>query len=79
VVSSSKFHVNMAAHNTVPAVANVQANFRSRLLTRKMVVVVTRATAWAVEMMIKNVMEMPITGENMVMKREKIPSRLLRA
>jgi hypothetical protein len=69
----------MAAHNTVPAVANVQANFRSRLLTRKMVVVVTRATAWAVEMMIKNVMEMPITGENMVMKREKIPPRLLRA
>jgi len=61
----------MAVHNTVPAVANVQANFRSRLLTRKMVVVVTRATAWAVEM--------TITGENMVMKREKIPPRLLRA
>jgi hypothetical protein len=44
-----------------------------------MVVVMTRVTAWAVEMMIKNVMTLSITGENIAVKREMIPPQLLRA
>lgn len=39
----------------------------------------TRVTAWAVEMMIKNVMTLSITGENIAVKREMIPPQLLRA